>query len=85
MEPQTATQARFSIPSILALVLAIASFATGAIWGLVLAIGAIILGAIGVFLAFSSRVRGGIMSTMAVLAGFIGIIAAVIKAVGALL
>jgi hypothetical protein len=78
--PQT-NAAKFSIPSIIALVAAILSFTTGAVAGLVLALIAIFFGLVGVMLSFSSRTRGGIMSTLSLLAGFLGIIAAVIKAI----
>jgi hypothetical protein len=77
----TDTKAKFSIPSIIALVAAVLSFTTGAIAGLVLAVIAIFFGLLGVMLSFSSRKRGGIVSTLSLLAGFLGIIAAVIKAV----
>ena len=81
MDAQETKAAKFSIPSIIALVAAVLSFMTGAVAGLVLAIIAIFFGLIGVLMSFSSRTRGGIVSTMSLLAGFIGIIAAVIKAV----
>jgi hypothetical protein len=42
---------------------------------------AIVFGVIGILLSLSPKVRGGIISTMAVLGGGLGIIAAVIKAV----
>lgn len=74
------SSSRFSIPSLIAIVAAIASFFVGAMMGLVLAIVAIFFGLLGVVFSFSSRTRGGIVSTLSVLAGFIGIIAAVIKA-----
>jgi uncharacterized membrane protein HdeD (DUF308 family) len=74
------TNTKFSIPSILAIVAAIASFFQGATFGLLLAIAAIILGIIGVLLSLSVKKRGGIVSFASVGAGLIGIIAAVIKA-----
>ena len=79
--PETTKAAKFSIPSIIALAAAILSFMTGAMLGLVLAIIAIFFGLLGVTLSFSSRTRGGIVSTLSLLAGLVGIIAAVIKAV----
>ena len=82
MEVQTKTQAKFSIPSIIAIVCAIGSFASGAVFGFILAMAALLFGAIGCVLAFSSRVRGGLLSTMAVVAGVLGLIAAVIKGIG---
>jgi len=81
MDPQEARAAKFSIPSIIALVAAILSFATGAALGMILAVIAIVFGLIGVLLSFSARTRGGLVSTLSLLAGFVGIIAAVIKAV----
>ena len=73
-------KAKFSIPSILAIVAAIASFFQGATFGLLLAIAAIIFGIIGVLLSLSAKKRGGIVSFASVAAGLIGIIAAIIKA-----
>jgi len=81
MEASESKAAKFSIPSIIALVAAVLSFMTGAIAGLVLACVAILFGIIGVLLSFSSRTRGGLVSTLSLLAGFIGIVAAIIKAV----
>ena len=85
MEVQTTTQARFSVPSIIAIIAAIASFAVGAFWGFLLAMIAVFFGAIGFFLAFSTRVRGGIVSTFGILGGILGLIAAVVKAIAYLL
>src|SRR5687768_8227056 len=79
--PETAGAAKFTIPSIIALVAAVLSFMTGAIGGLILALVAIVFGLIGVLLSFSSKRRGGLVSTLSLLAGFLGIIAAVIKAI----
>jgi len=71
----------FSIPSLIAIGCAIASFFFGAGIGFVLAIVAIIAGGIGVLLSLSPSVRGGIVSILSILAGAIGIIAAVLKLV----
>ena len=81
MEASEPKAAKFSIPSMIALVAAVLSFMTGAVAGLILAIIAIIFGVIGVLLSFSSRTRGGLVSTLSLLAGFIGIVAALIKAI----
>ena len=72
----------FSIPSILAAIAAFISFKAGAFFGLLLAIGAIVLGLLGVVLALSPRVRGGMVSVIAIAAGAIGIIAALFKLIG---
>lgn len=69
----------FSAPSILAIICAIASFFFGAGLGMVLAIAAIVLGAIGLMLSFSPTVRGGMTSTISVVAGVVGIVAAIFK------
>ena len=75
-----ATRASFSIPSIIAILAAIGSFMNGATLGLLLAIVAIFFGIVGVVLSLSPAKRGGVISTFGIGAGFIGIIAAVIKA-----
>jgi hypothetical protein len=69
----------FSIPSIIAIAAAIGSFFFGAGLGMLLAIIAIAAGVIGLLLALSPRVRGGMMSIVSILFGLVGIIAAVIK------
>ena len=77
--PVSAGRPAFSIPSIIAIAAAIGSFFVGAGLGMLLAIVAIAAGAIGLLLALSPRVRGGIMSVVSILFGLVGIIAAVIK------
>ena len=77
----TAPAPAFSIPSIIAIICAIASFMTGAGVGFILAIVAIVAGLIGVLLALSPRVRGGMISVLSIIAGLIGIVAAVFKLV----
>ncbi len=69
----------YSLPSILAIVSAAASFFFGAVLGFVLAVAAIILGVIGMILAVSPSIRGGFVSIISILAGLVGIIAAVLK------
>jgi hypothetical protein len=81
MNAQTATRTRFSIPALIAIVAALASFAVGAFWGFVLAIVAVAFGIVGLLLAFSSRVRGGFLSAIAIIGGLLGVIAAVVKGV----
>jgi hypothetical protein len=67
--------------SLLAIIAAIASFVVhSGILGLLLAIVAIVLGAIGFFIAFIPRSRGGIISLMAMVLGAFGIIAGVVRA-----
>jgi hypothetical protein len=86
METQPSTQAaKFSIPSIVAIVCAVASFMTGALLGLIFALAALLFGAIGFLLSFSPAVRGGVVSVLAIFAGMLGILAAVVKGVAFLL
>jgi hypothetical protein len=69
----------FSLVSILAIVAAVASFFVGWGAGLILAIVAIVLGAIGVILAALPSTRGGFVSVFAMLAGVVGIVAAICR------
>ena len=80
-QSSTSSRASFSIPSIIALLAAIGSFMNGAILGMVLAVIAIVFGILGVVLSLAPAKRGGMISTLGIGAGAIGIIAAVIKAV----
>lgn len=79
LETRRRAGASFSIPAILAIICAIASFNVGAGLGLVLAVAAIVLGAIGVLLSLMPHVRGGIISMISIVAGLIGIIAAIFR------
>jgi hypothetical protein len=85
MDVEQRTAAKFSIPSIIAIIAAIISFPVGAFFGFLLAIIAVIFGAIGIVLSLSPRVRGGIVSTLAIFAGMLGILAALVKGVAWLL
>jgi len=69
----------FSIPSILAVICAILSFARGAAGGFIFAVLAIILGVIGVLISLLPGKRGGIISFVSVIAGAFGIVAAIFK------
>jgi hypothetical protein len=70
----------YSIPSILALISAIAAFFTGG-WGFFLGIAAIILGLVGAIAALSPRVRGGLISVFSVVAGVLGIVVGLMRVV----
>lgn len=74
-------QASFSAASIIAIVAAIFSFNVGVIFGLILAAVAFVFGIFGIILALMPNVRGGLLSIIAVLLSFVGVIAAVIKAI----
>ena len=76
-----ATRASFSIPSVIAIICALASFAVGAFWGFVLALIAIFFGVIGMVMALSARVRGGMVSILSIVAAVAGIVVAGIKAI----
>lgn len=75
----TVAEKKFSVPSIISIVSAILSFQFGAILGMLFAIIAIVAGVLGVAMALSPRVRGGIMSTSALLLGLVGVVAAIVK------
>lgn len=75
------SKASFSISSIVAIIAAILSFKFGAILGLIMAAVAFIFGVLGIVLALVPNTRGGGLSIMAVILSFIGVIAAIIKAV----
>jgi|688.fasta_scaffold536031_2 hypothetical protein len=79
--PSPAPSPVYSIASILSLVCAIMSFTSGAILGLILAVLAILFGSFGALTSLSPHRRGGLMSTFAMFAGVIGIVAALIKAI----
>jgi hypothetical protein len=71
-----------SIASILAIILAIASFFVhSGIIGLVMAIIAIVLGLIGFTMSILPGTRGGVTSMLAVVLGLIGAICGVIRAI----
>lgn len=80
MNAQVTSPAKFSLPSIIAIIAALLSFTTGAFFGFVLAIVAIIAAIIGMVAAASPKIRGGLVSTVSLIAGGIALIAAVIKA-----
>lgn len=77
----TTNDPKYSIPSLLAIICAIGSFAVGAFAGLLLAVFAMIFGIGGILLAFLPSRRGGIVSSMAIFAGIVGIAAAVVKGI----
>ncbi|MBK1880864.1 hypothetical protein JIN85_00475 [Luteolibacter pohnpeiensis] len=74
-------KAAFSIPSIISIIAAILTFATGAFFGLIWAGVAVVFGLLGVLLSLSPSIRGGFLSILGVLGGLIGVIAAIIKAI----
>ena len=80
-ENPTTPRASFSIPSIVSVLAAIGSFTSEAFFGMVLAAVAVIFGIIGVLLSLAPSKRGGVVSLFGVVAGALGVIAAVIKAV----
>ncbi len=75
------TKPHFSIPSIIAIAAAIASFFVSAGGGFILAIVAIIFGVIGILVSLAPSVRGGFISILSLIVGAIGIVVAIVKAV----
>lgn len=76
--------AAFSIPSILAIIAAIASFMVSPGLQLLLSIAAAVLGLIGVIVALMPNVRGGIISLFSLVVGAIGAIVAIIRLIASL-
>ena len=77
----TQTKPQFSIPSLIAMGAAIASFFAGALGGFILALIAIAFGVLGVLLSLAPSVRGGLISILSMLVGAVAIVMAIIKAV----
>lgn len=77
----TAVKPHFSIPSLLALAAAIASFFVGPGQQFILALVAIILGVIGLLLSFSPSIRGGVISTLSLIGAGVAIVVAIIRAI----
>ena len=71
----------FSIPSLIAIGAAVASFFVSALGGFILALIAIAFGVIGVLLALSPSVRGGFISMLSMLLAAVAILVAIAKAV----
>jgi len=81
METETLqTKAHFSIPSLVAIGAAIASFFVSPGAGFMLAIVAIIAGVIGVLLSMSPSIRGGVVSMFSLIVAAIGIVVAIARA-----
>lgn len=76
----TQSKPHFSIPSIIAIGAAIASFFAGAGAGFALAIVAIVFGVIGFLLSLAPSVRGGVTSVLSMILACIGIVIAIVKA-----
>jgi hypothetical protein len=77
----TVVKPHFSIPSIVALAAAIASFFVAPGLQFILALVAIVFGVIGLLLSFSPSIRGGIISTFSLVVAAIGIVVAIIRAI----
>lgn len=80
MANPAARKASFSLPSILALICAIAGFSVESAGGaLLLCIAAGLLGALGVVLALLPGVRGGLVSVASIVMGLIGVVVAIVR------
>ena len=69
----------FSLPSLIAIGAAVASYFSGALMGFILAAVAIGFGLLGVLLSMAPSVRGGFVSVLSLIAGAIGILIAIVK------
>ena len=76
-----ATDQRKSVPAVVAIIAAIASFFVAPLWSFILAIVAVIGGALGFLAAASPRVSGGIISIIAIVVGVLALIGAIFRAV----
>jgi len=74
-------KARFSVPSIIALVAMILSFTVSPGWALLWGMIAILFGLLGVVMSLSPSVRGGVVSFVSIPLGAIAIIGAIIRVV----
>lgn len=81
METTAQNKPHFSIPSLIALAAAIASFVVGPGKGFLLAMVAIVFGVFGFILALAPSVRGGLVSIFSMVLACIGVVVAIIKAV----
>jgi hypothetical protein len=79
------SKAHFSIASVIAIAAAITSLFVGAGAGFILALVAIVFGIIGVVMALSPRVRGGMVSILSLIVAAIGVVVAVARAIGSAL
>jgi hypothetical protein len=70
----------FSIPSLIAIAAAIASFFVSPSSGFLLAMVAIGFGVLGLLLSFAPSIRGGVVSMLSMVLACIGIVVAIIKA-----
>jgi len=80
MQSTRESKASFSIPSLIAIAAAIASFFVGAVGGFILALVAIVFGIVGVVMSLSSEVRGGVVSILSIIVAGVAMVAAMIKA-----
>ncbi len=83
-QPHRAQSASFSIPSIVAVICAVASFGVGPGAALLLSLAAAILGIIGVVVSLLPNVRGGLISVLSLIMGSIGVIVAIIRLIASL-
>lgn len=82
MDQRTGAAAAFSI--IAAIGSYVATCTGHPIWGFVAALISLPLGLLGLFMAASPRVSGGVMSIIAIVLGLLGLIVAVLGMVGVL-
>lgn len=82
--PHRTHEASFSIPSILAIVAAIGSFAVTPGYALLLCIVAALLGTFGIVLALMPGIRGGFISMLSLLMGAAGGLVALVRLIASL-
>jgi hypothetical protein len=82
VEQRTGTAATLAIVAAIGGV--IATFTGHPVWGLIVELVAILLGAIGLLMAASPRVSGGVLSIVAIVIGVVGLGLAVLGMIGTL-
>lgn len=78
LSPRPAAGASYSVPSIIAIISAIAAWFVGAGLSIVLSIVALIFGAIGVVMSIHPAKRGGVLSAAAIGLGALAIVVSII-------
>ena len=81
MDTSIQSKPHYSIPSVLALAAAIASFFVSAGTGFLLAMVAIVCGVIGFILSLSPSIRGGVVSAFSLCLAGLGVVVAIIRAI----
>ena len=75
------TGASYSVPSIIAIISAAASWFVSAGWSIFLAVLALLFGAIGVVMSIHPAKRGGVLSIVAIILGALAMLVSIIAVI----